>query len=89
MKKNNRTLTGRVSKVRGYSPIKTDFIDECRTDRRTSGMVREDNRVMLVTSIILIIMFVTFLVIYKMHTDKVAQIQQEMNETLYKIMRYN
>jgi 3D (Asp-Asp-Asp) domain-containing protein len=59
MKKNNPN-TGTVSKIRGYSPIKTDFIEACQ-DRRTSEAVKEDNRTYFVAMIILAIILVVFL----------------------------
>jgi 3D (Asp-Asp-Asp) domain-containing protein len=61
MKKNNTSGTGKVSQVRGYRLIKTDFVEACQYKPYTSDMQKEDNRTYLFMMIILAIILIVFL----------------------------
>jgi hypothetical protein len=75
MKKNNPNA-GTVSKIRGYSPIKMDFIEACQ-DRRTSEAVKEDTRhyILAVALGIIAIIFLSINAIQQTEIKKVESLQ--------------
>jgi 3D (Asp-Asp-Asp) domain-containing protein len=74
MKKNNPN-SGTVSKIRGYSPIKTDFVEACQ-DRRTSEAVKEDTRhyILAVALGIIAIIFLSINAIQQTEIKKVESL---------------
>ena len=81
MKKNNPNA-GTVSKIRGYSPIKTDFIEACQ-DRRTSEAVKEDNRTYFVAMIILAIILVVFLSINAIQQTEIKKVESLQSSPIF------
>jgi 3D (Asp-Asp-Asp) domain-containing protein len=75
MKKNNPN-SGTISKIRGYSPIETDFIEVCQ-DRRTSEAVKEDTRhyVLALALGIIAIIFLSINAIQQTEIKKVESLQ--------------
>ena len=75
MKKNNPN-SGTVSKIRGYSPIKTDFMEACQ-DKRTSEAVKEDTRhyILALALGIIAIIFLSINAIQQTEIKKVESLQ--------------
>jgi 3D (Asp-Asp-Asp) domain-containing protein len=75
MKKNNPN-SGTVSKIRGYSPIQTDFVEACQ-DKRTSEAVKEDTRhyILAVALGIIAIIFLSINAIQQTEIKRVESLQ--------------
>jgi 3D (Asp-Asp-Asp) domain-containing protein len=74
MKKNNPN-SGTVSKIRGYSPIKTDFIEACKP--YTSDMQKEDTKyyILAIALGIIAIIFLSINAIQQTEIKKVESLQ--------------
>lgn len=80
MKKNNPTGSGQVSKIRGYSPIKTDFIDACKP--YTSGMRKEDTR-HYILAVALGIIAIIFLSINAIQTTEIKKVESLYSSPIF------
>jgi 3D (Asp-Asp-Asp) domain-containing protein len=76
MKKNNPN-SGTVSKIRGYSPIKTDFMEACQCKPYTSDMQKEDTRhyILALALGIIAIIFLSINAIQQTEIKKVESLQ--------------
>jgi len=79
MKKNNPN-SGTVSKIRGYSPIETDFIDACKP--YTSDMQKEDTR-HYILAVALGIIAIIFLSINAIQTTEIKKVESLQSSPIF------
>jgi 3D (Asp-Asp-Asp) domain-containing protein len=79
MKKNNPN-SGTVSKIRGYSPIKTDFIEACKP--YTSDMQKEDTKYYIL-AIALGIIAIIFLSINAIQQTEIKKVESLYSSPIF------